>query len=135
MTLDQRFLNKFDVDERSGCWEWFAATDAGGYGFYWLNGAMRRAHRVAYEALVGTIPDGLQLDHLCRNRRCVNPEHLEPVTGRENTSRSHQFRAIRIVCPRGHSLSGDNLYVAPKNGRRGCRVCRLQQSRDRRRVS
>lgn len=130
LILESRFTSKFVVEPRSGCWEWQASLDGAGYGFYWLNGAMRRAHRVAYELLVGQIPDGLELDHLCLNRRCVNPEHLEPVTRSENNRRSHQLRALRTVCLRGHHLAGDNLYVAPKTGVRGCRECRAQQARE-----
>ena len=70
-----------------GCWLWTKSIDYGGYGRIGQRGVNARAHRVSYEHFVGPIPDGLSLDHLCRNRRCVNPDHLEPVTGSENTRR------------------------------------------------
>lgn len=104
------------------CWVWIASLDRHGYGQ--LNaggesGGIRRAHRVAYELLVGPIPDGLDLDHLCRVRRCVNPAHLEPVTNAENKRRSR-----RTHCREGHPLSGPNLYINPASGARTCRKCR-----------
>lgn len=70
-----------------GCWEWQGELNRNGYGRVWVNGRRLMAHRVAYQLLVGDIEPGLVLDHLCRNRRCCNPEHLEPVTVRENTLR------------------------------------------------
>lgn len=72
----------------SDCWLWTGYVAAGGYGEFHLAGRTRKAHRVAYELLVGPVPEGLDLDHLCRVRRCVNPEHLEPVTRQENLRRS-----------------------------------------------
>jgi hypothetical protein len=88
-------------------------------------------HRYAYEALVGPIPDGKQIDHLCRNRACCNPEHLEPVTIQENIRRGEGPQAInarKTHCIRGHALSGDNLYLVPKSGRRNCVICRQAAS-------
>lgn len=70
------------------CWEWPKAKDSGGYGVVKFNDKFRKAHRLSYELLVGPIPEGLQIDHLCRNRGCVNPDHLEPVTARVNVQRS-----------------------------------------------
>lgn len=101
--LPERFRSKFGIDER-GCWVWTANTVNGGYGRVRLNGRMILSHRLAYEALSGPIPDGLQLDHLCRNRACCNPEHLEPVTNRENVMRGVRPAQAREQM-RGHAYS------------------------------
>lgn len=83
---DTTFWNHVDQDE-SGCWLWTAATTPTGYGQFRFHDGSRAAHRLAYEQMVGPIPDGLELDHLCRVRNCVNPDHLEPVTHAENLRR------------------------------------------------
>lgn len=123
--LPARFWDKVRV-ELTGCWTWQAYVTASGYGqFYPTKNQPRRAHRVAYEVLVGPIPDGLQLDHLCRVRACCNPEHLEPVTHRVNTLRGVGFAARHAAateCPKGHPYSGSNLRIRP-SGRRACREC------------
>lgn len=75
----------YTIDEATGCWVWQRAKDQGGYGMSGKNG--KRAHRTYYEANKGPIPEGMQLDHLCRNHSCVNPDHLEPVTNAENQRR------------------------------------------------
>lgn len=92
-TLAERFWPK--VSKTDSCWLWQASLDGKGYGQ--INGGrtptrMMRAHRVAYELVIGPIPDGLDLDHLCRTPRCVNPDHLEPVTRRENTARGDRHK-------------------------------------------
>lgn len=125
------FWMKVKENRGNGCWEWQNAL-AHGYGcFAPKQFVMLRAHRVAYELLVGSIPEGLVLDHLCRNPCCVNPAHLEPVTQGENCRRGEGFagRNIRKTeCKAGHPLSGTNLYVDPK-GRRQCRACRAAQTK------
>lgn len=124
--LPESFWDKV-AEQADGCWHWTGATDSAGYGRFRPHDptTTNMAHRVAYLALVGPIPDGLQLDHLCRVRKCVNPDHLEPVTARENILRGYgrgANEARQTRCQNGHPLSGDNLYIKP-NGRRQCRQC------------
>jgi hypothetical protein len=108
--------------EPSGCWFWEGSTHAAGYGCY----GARLAHRLSYEAFIGPIPDGLTLDHLCRNRRCVNPRHLEPVTIAENVLRGESLparNARKTHCPKGHPYDESNTYISPRTGWRQCRAC------------
>lgn len=94
---------------KDGCWEWVGTTSNRGYGNYFAHAA----HRVAYQWMVGPVPDGLDLDHLCRNKRCVNPHHLEPVTKAENNRRSKvsgPFQ-LRHYCIHGHALIGADVSV------------------------
>ena len=113
------------VKTPAGCWEYAADSRAGrGYrqvSIGSVNGrcVLRYAHRVAYESLVGPIPEGLQLDHLCRNRTCVNPDHLEPVTPHENRRRA---AALITACPQGHVYDEANTGLA-NTGQRYCRTC------------
>lgn len=123
---EDRFWAKVDKEGHAGCWIWTGAR-LSGYGMFWEDGRTRRAHRFAYELLVGGIPEGLVLDHLCRNPECVNPGHLEPVTQRENTMRGEGFapvNAAKTHCKHGHSLTEDNVYRR-RDGRRMCRPCQL----------
>lgn len=83
----QRFEQKYRLNPKTGCWEWFAYRNPKGYGQFGFEGRMQPAHRVAYKLLVGEIPEGLEVDHLCHNTSCVNPEHLEAVTARVNNHR------------------------------------------------
>lgn len=122
----EKMLGKFLVG--NGCWPWVAKSRSHKYGRVAIYGRLRPAHRVMYELMVGPIPDGLELDHLCNNPICVRPDHLEPVTHQENTIR----RSARIThCPQGHEYSPENTYIAPA-GDRHCRTC--QRRRDASRV-
>lgn len=128
--LGERFWTKVEKsDDQDGCWLWKASLDSKGYGQINIAGKrtrLARAHRLAYEMVVGPIPDGLQLDHLCRNRACVNPRHLEPVTNRENALRSE--RARRTACIHGHPYTAENT-IWKANGRRTCRECDRMRKR------
>lgn len=122
--------------EAAGCWVWTGLLSSSGYGRLY-DPELRRtvpAHRASYEAHVGPIPPGLQLDHLCRVRACVNPSHLEPVTQTENVLRGEGPTARRAradECVNGHPLAGDNLYVHPTRGHRLCRACMAKANRER----
>jgi hypothetical protein len=122
--LVDRFREKINVNPDTGCWEWSAHRAPNGYGRFGVAGKVRYAHRVSYEMHTGPIPAGMELDHLCRVRHCVNPEHLEPVTHRENSQRGRvgQNNAEKTHCTQGHPYAGDNLYTTPA-GKRDCRTC------------
>ena len=125
-----RVADPYVVDADTGCWIWLLARDKDGYGKVKRAGRSGPAHRWYYEQAVGDVPVGLVLHHRCENRACVNPDHLEPLSVRDNTLRSttapSALNAIKTHCLRGHPLSGDNLHV--QGGRRICRTCRQVHS-------
>jgi HNH endonuclease len=130
----ERFFKHIAI-EQNGCWLWQRAKDWDGYGLFKIYPRMLRAHRWAYEEFIGPIADGLQIDHLCRNKSCVNPDHLEVVTPLENTQRG--ARHTNLYCKNGHSLFGENLYIYERDGgiRRACRTCnRINNANFRRRA-
>ena len=122
-------LDHVTVDDH-GCWLWGGYVLPNGYGTVYWWGKKRLVHRLSYEALVGPIPEGLVIDHLCRTRRCLNPSHMEPVTRGENVLRGvgpTAMLARQTHCKNGHPLAGANLYMA-RNGR-NCRICRASARR------
>lgn len=128
MTVDQlppKLQKRIRVDEASGCWLWVGHIIKEGYGRM----AAIPAHRVVYEAAIGPIPTGLDIDHLCRVRHCVNPAHLEPVTRSENLRRGigpalNRRRSKLIThCRHGHEFTPDNTYIHKTTGHRNCREC------------
>jgi len=123
-TTDERFNSKYTKSE-NGCWLWTASVSTGGYGNFSLDGGTHPAHRVAYEANIGPIPDGLELDHLCRTRNCVNPNHLEIVTHIENVRRGNSglYQRSKTHCKKGHPYFGRNLYIYPGGSKRACKAC------------
>ncbi|RBY82659.1 HNH endonuclease signature motif containing protein [Blastococcus sp. TF02A-26] len=135
--LPSRFWAK--VDRSGECWLWTGAVTSAGYGSWSSDGHRLSPHRVTYEAVHGPIPDGLQIDHLCRVRLCVNPQHLEAVTPQVNVLRSEAptaYLARQTHCLRDHELAGDNLLIQTRHGRpvgRECRRCR-DDARARRRT-
>src|SRR5213593_3886465 len=115
MTLRERFMAKVEISD--GCWPWLGSKTAKGYGR--IQTGLRSpaghyapvpAHRVAYELFIGPIPEGLHVDHLCKNPGCVNPAHLEPVTNRENVERWHS-----VQCRNGHARTPENTWVSPSS--------------------
>lgn len=122
--LHQRLIAK--ITTHADCWLWTGGKDHKGYGQIKIDGKQARAHRASFEFFRGAIPEGKQLDHLCRNRACIRPDHLEPVTPRENTLRGHTIAAAQAAltqCPRGHRYDGSNLRLSNHGRRRHCRAC------------
>lgn len=125
-TPEDRFWEKVDKRGADDCWEWQGSSAQTGHGTFWDGEQPTGAHRFSYELHVGDIPEGRVIDHLCDNGACVNPDHLQLASMRENNLRSDTIaarNAAKTHCKRGHPLSGDNLYVAPKTGARNCRTC------------
>jgi hypothetical protein len=135
MTPVERFLAKVNKrgprHPRLGyCWVWTHPLRKDGYASFWLEGRQRYAHCVAYEFWVGPIPEGKQLDHLCRRRHCIHPSHLEPVTQHENLRRSGAWEHWRAKthCPHGHPYDEENTFINAK-GSRMCRTCTRERTR------
>lgn len=126
MDIPSTIAGKFLINEQSGCWEWLMSLDPDGYGQIKVNGKVYRAHRWAYMQLVGSIPEGNQLDHRCRVRHCVNPAHLDPVDHSENQRRGVYAR--KEFCINGHAYLPENLRV-DERGRRRCRQCERDKYR------
>ena len=122
MSADERYAAQIARDALTGCIEWTGCLSGGGYAQMKVGGRSTYVHRWAWERANGPIPEGLFLDHLCRNRLCSNPDHLEPVTFRENVLRGvgeTAMNARKGACPVGHAYSDENTYVNTK----GSRVC------------
>ena len=138
MTLRERIWAKVSIDESTGCWNWIGAKSKTGNVYYGFIGVARKnalAHRTMYQLERGEIPQGMTLDHLCRNTLCVNPEHLEPVPMRENTLRGTSpvaRNAQKTHCDHGHEFSEENTsWVQDKYGRvRHCKECVRRNSRE-----
>lgn len=140
-SFEDRLLKGYTVDVRSGCWLWLGKPrPRDGYGSIGLprvpgkSARKALAHKAMYEWLVGPVPAGLVLDHLCRNRMCVNPKHLEPVTDAVNILRGEGVsaqNARKTHCKHNHPLSGDNLYIRPDILTRVCKTCARQRKHGR----
>jgi len=131
--IGKRLLSKVDFTDE-GCWEWQAGKDGGGYGSVMIRRKRYGVHRLAYLEWVGPIPEGMEIDHLCRNRKCFNPYHLEAVTGRINKLRGIGFvakHALATHCPKGHPYDETNTYVRKGTGYRDCKTCLSDRSKAR----
>lgn len=130
-TID-RMMRLNVIVSPSGCWEWTGKIADNGYGHTSINGQSHLAHRAFYTSFKGEIGEGLTIDHLCRNRKCVNPDHLEAVSHRENNLRGPQNPAsinhAKTHCVHGHELSGANLHIRRRgsNVSRVCKRCRAE---------
>ena len=125
-------VSKKDLAERrnSECWEWTGTIERG-YGKFAIKGVSKRVHRVVYEAFFGPVPEGLVLDHLCRNRKCANPWHLEAVTSQENILRgtgASARNAVKTHCSRGHKFNSKHARYSKKG--RYCRTCQTQLQKE-----
>jgi len=128
-------LFKYQKVLKNGCWNWTGFINARGYGWTSYQHVSYLAHRLSYMVFIGPVPNrasGLQLDHLCRNKKCFNPRHLEIVTPRVNTLRAPDAPATlnlaKSICVRGHELTPKNLQI--KNGHRICLECRKIYNKD-----
>jgi hypothetical protein len=133
LDLPERLQSKIVPEPMSGCWLWMGALQDNGYGSSCLNGRQQNAHRVVYRVLRGEIPGGLVLDHKCRTRCCVNPDHLEPVTARMNSQRGlgGARNAAKTHCPKGHEYTPENTRVQRRGDveMRSCRACERDSAR------
>jgi hypothetical protein len=131
-TIKERLSSRIAIDAATNCWNWTGAISAGKYGSIYYQGRMQKAHRVTWLVERGPIPDGMDLDHLCRNTRCCNPVHLEPVTRAENLRRSPNMdrHSHRTHCKRGHEFTPENTMIRKKMGWRSCRTCMRQHIRN-----
>jgi len=125
--LQKRFLAK--VDQSQDCWLWTAAT-SGGYGCFWFEGRMQRAHRISYRLFVGEIEEGLEIHHECDVKLCVNPSHLMLTNHRTHTTfhLGTNYNAVKTHCPNGHPYDDENTLSV--NGKRQCRICNRKRRRE-----
>lgn len=130
MSVIERFLEKIVIFE-NGCWNWEACKNQYGYGLIKIKKVSTLSHRFIYEYYYGQLCPDLEIDHLCRNRACCNPLHLDQVTHKVNLLRGDTINAInarKTHCPQGHKYTSENTYIDYKNARR-CKICRKEQSK------
>ncbi len=126
--LIQKIQKRIELDLLSGCWIWIGHKNNRGYGCFEIKQKEYKAYRLTYEYWNGKIPEGLEIDHLCRNTSCVNPSHLEAVTHKENvvrglTGKINHWSANKTHCKKGHEFNKENTYIRP-DGWRACKICK-----------
>jgi len=134
--VDERFWRQVQGGDVRTCWLWTGRPANAGYGKFVDGRKWHQAHRYAFECLIAEIPDGLELDHLCRNRACVNPWHMEPVPHYVNTRRAQlgerisesRSHPVETHCANGHLRTEANTYIPPKGSPR-CRICNREEAR------
>jgi hypothetical protein len=131
MEIEERFWSKVDWDASNPerCWPWLGAKNPKGYGKFHLLGATVAVHRLVYEMEVGPLVEGLEIDHDCKNRACVNPEHLRQMTHRENVFRIDSIGS-ETHCSEGHPRNEANTYVKKSDNTRDCRPCKARRQRE-----
>ena len=132
--MNYNFLDRFGSHIECGpeidsCWTWTSAHNGFGYGQISINDKTYLSHRISYQLYKGSIPDGLELDHLCSNNMCVNPDHLEPVTHTENMRRSAINKKPTTHCKQGHEYTKENTYNSPNTVSKTCIICRKESSK------
>ncbi len=131
MSKSVDFFSRVNKSGPNGCWLWTGPKNKDGYGNHSENHKVVKAHRWSYEYHKTPIPEGMQIDHICRNRACVNPDHMEVVTKKENTLRSLAPTAInarKTHCYKGHPFTKENTWISPE-GWRYCKICKREQDR------
>jgi len=135
--ISTRIQDRITIDANTGCWTWSGPIQPNGYAMMSVGRSRRYVHRLAFETWIGPIPRGLDIDHLCRNRACCNPQHLEPVARAENINRGNgpnvlaRLNGNKTHCANGHEFTSDNTRMRPSGGRR-CRTCARDESRAKR---
>lgn len=131
-TLPERFKKKVEIDHSTGCWIWVGARSGAGYGYWGVDCKPWRVHRYTYQHFVGSLIDGLVIDHICVRRICCNPEHLRQVTQSENLRNENStcvLQAMKTHCVRGHEFTPENTSLQRGGTKRVCRACKLWHSR------
>ena len=113
------------------CWtnKSISCLDSHGYNITKMQGRNYKVHKLSYEVKYGVVRNGLELDHLCRNRACYNPDHLEAVTHKENVRRGYNYQRDKTHCKQGHEFTHDNTYIRTDGGKRRCKTCQIESSR------
>lgn len=134
-TIEERLMEKCSPEPNTGCWLWIGAHQPSGYGQLWNGERPEQAHRISYRIYFGKFSEKLEIDHICRQPSCINPNRLRVVSHKENMRASNTIMGInsrKTHCQNGHLLCGKNL-LRLKNGSRNCRICRNEYARKRKR--